>query len=1383
MKKVVKKKTSNKTKIVNKKLDRKGFTLIELLAVIAVLALVFSVAMYSVTSIVKAAKTKTYVTTRNEIEKAAGNFSLENSDEIFFVPSESNDIEYQCVSVKDLIDYGFLDNNVTKSHVSEDETVSVDSYVYLERDTKSKSVTKMNYVSAEGSVNMCANTVIASGKIRFTVIPDNKWTHEKDVTIKYTLSGLAKSSDKNDYVNLYSTDGSNWNEANSKQTLTVTTNTQIQAQIKNVPEDRVIVSENRSITMFDFDGPQIELVDSTTETKYVKGSTTVGIKISDCSREGTDCSGIDDITDNTVLKNQIVDGGKLKVYVNNKEVTNIKLTHATGNSKGRYNIKITTDENGPVKIEFFPGAFSDKTYDQKNYNSYTPLEPKIIFDNTPLQIDVQNSSEPLSEKQIVKLTCRDNNPGITYYYGKTAPTSSTVFRSDLDSVLDTSYNNKYKLSIDNIEVTSAGTYYFACRDASNNMSKVSVQYFKYTVNSYLNSITGTEGTYNTSNYDQVNVGNYLGVKDMELSFIELLNTNNVGKQFIKNPGSSLEKYKGYSINTSAGATAVLLDGLVKLTENNVTYSLWFNRNKVKISFNVNGGELASTSQLLSLDDDGTVLKNDKVLYQTIKYGGTLSSTGLYNYCNEEFINILKSGSLGVSNNQWKCYSGCTTSNATFSHAGTQYAASDFCDASTSDCTVKLKVNWEEIKYGISLDYKYGACRFYNNTDKNNKDTVTNIGYSQEFTLGNPCKKIKYKGNVNSTQNNDCKNPSVSSTEYSFKFDGWSINGNKSFNTETKYSKLTEKNNDTVSFVANWSLDPSVQIKLPTVTKSGCKCYWSLENNVTNTYDYNSGQTITKGINPNAEANNGGYIVVNLYSVCFKEDIDADRCYYNTENKNDANNGNLYHITTCQGDNDKPCSYNQKNNSPASGTVLRKWLNSEKSDNYNKCKYTVTYNCTENGGTTKNSTASYNYATSPDLSKKCTKSGWTFVGWNTNKNAHNAISASSLEKKTQTLYAIYKKQIRTMFYGENYGLSTPSGIKLSNYSNVTFACVKDDKSCTSKCQKCSSTCMLYNKDTKCTAISPDIVKSSKTFFSVSKADYEEYNASTHIKENTVFSSPDVTDGIKYYFVPHDRINGIRYKCDVYHDGDGKWRSRLDIFNITICDGKTCNYNSLNGISKSSTVERSQLHFDPDDACKAEYYSSSDLRCNSGASSSLTKKATVSGCKKLSLYRTTTKVTSNGANSWYYVPAQKCYIDGSSLQSSKPSSCSSGSSSSSSSSSGSGSYHVTICSDGGFLTSTMSYGCNTVYYSSIKYLQPYLRETFYRAGCYASSAGGYTSYLDASDNGKTLNVGWTCGGNSGACYSCTNRLGSYQWYTRTPSNECVSQIKVGNGNCTK
>ena len=106
-------------------------------------------------------------------------------------------------------------------------------------------------------------------------------------------------------------------------------------------------------------------------------------------------------------------------------------------------------------------------------------------------------------------------------------------------------------------------------------------------------------------------------------------------------------------------------------------------------------------------------------------------------------------------------------------------------------------------------------------------------------------------------------------------------------------------------------------------------------------------------------------------------------------------------------------------------------------------YNVNYDCTTNGGSGTIASVKVNYNASVDLTKTCTpKTGYTLVGWNTNKSATSKLDSLKMGTSNITLYAIYKKNVAATFYYYN------SGIK-----NV------------------SSSCDLYNNNTSCSATVP------------------------------------------------------------------------------------------------------------------------------------------------------------------------------------------------------------------------------------------------------------------------------------------------------------------------
>lgn len=86
------------------------------------------------------------------------------------------------------------------------------------------------------------------------------------------------------------------------------------------------------------------------------------------------------------------------------------------------------------------------------------------------------------------------------------------------------------------------------------------------------------------------------------------------------------------------------------------------------------------------------------------------------------------------------------------------------------------------------------------------------------------------------------------------------------------------------------------------------------------------------------------------------------------------------------------------------------------DNPVVAQYNVTYNYSENGGTSADKkSVKLEEGKSIDLSVKATKEGYTFVGWNTNKDARTGLNSLIMGKKDVTLYAIYSKVVTATFY--------------------------------------------------------------------------------------------------------------------------------------------------------------------------------------------------------------------------------------------------------------------------------------------------------------------------------------------------------------------------------
>ena len=101
--------------------------------------------------------------------------------------------------------------------------------------------------------------------------------------------------------------------------------------------------------------------------------------------------------------------------------------------------------------------------------------------------------------------------------------------------------------------------------------------------------------------------------------------------------------------------------------------------------------------------------------------------------------------------------------------------------------------------------------------------------------------------------------------------------------------------------------------------------------------------------------------------------------------------------------------------------------------YTRNSYTVTYDATTNGGSTATQTSSVLYGGKADLTKKAEKTGYEFVGWNTNKDATSALTSYEPVTGNVTLYAIYSKTLTATF---NYYNSKSETKSVTIYNNAT-----------------------------------------------------------------------------------------------------------------------------------------------------------------------------------------------------------------------------------------------------------------------------------------------------------------------------------------------------------
>ena len=171
--------------------------------------------------------------------------------------------------------------------------------------------------------------------------------------------------------------------------------------------------------------------------------------------------------------------------------------------------------------------------------------------------------------------------------------------------------------------------------------------------------------------------------------------------------------------SSSGATTVsYTPGTTYTPTSDLTlYAIW-KINKVNFKFSTNGGTVQATSSnsgntyKWKQDSNGIISRTDpngstySEVFYTLDYGANTNSSGFPNYNNSGFLNITYSGYSAPENYEWKCLSGCFTNGKLFNQDSV-YKASDLCDASSSDCTVVLGVNWKQVQT-ITYDANGGS---------------------------------------------------------------------------------------------------------------------------------------------------------------------------------------------------------------------------------------------------------------------------------------------------------------------------------------------------------------------------------------------------------------------------------------------------------------------------------------------------------------------------------------------------------------------------------------------------------------------------------------------------------------------------------------------------
>lgn len=217
-----------------KKKKNGGFTLVELLAVLAVLSLISSMAVILMMDIIDKANKKSMDTTINNVLTMAESYVIENPENSIWKPtqcsdSNDNDCEYKCVTMANMIELRYFNNDILNSNKDDDIKFTKNDSVYVERDSVTKTIKNKSLDDPNCSAN-------AIGNINFIVSPTG-WSREKTITIEYELNADVNMNDAK-YSYYYLSSAGNQNNSNlsfdsliEKEKLTINSNGSLSATI------------------------------------------------------------------------------------------------------------------------------------------------------------------------------------------------------------------------------------------------------------------------------------------------------------------------------------------------------------------------------------------------------------------------------------------------------------------------------------------------------------------------------------------------------------------------------------------------------------------------------------------------------------------------------------------------------------------------------------------------------------------------------------------------------------------------------------------------------------------------------------------------------------------------------------------------------------------------------------------------------------------------------------------------------------------------------------------------------------------------------------------------------------------------------------------------
>ena len=817
-----------------KQLNNKGFTLIELLATIAIIGLVIGLSTFGIIKIVENSKNKAKDISMDSIKSSARIYSEEASSSDW-KNITNEDYKYFCVTIQELINKGLLKEKEIKNL-----DITKTNYVAVMKNKLTETVEKEEIISSDINNNLfkiCTGSIVNEQvKTRPILNESTNYTDEIDIPFvpaKFSDESIdengnkvtPKITGKECYYGATSSnlttegqikDNSNICKIDSENGGLENNNTYYVKVCTITKKGSRICSNAKSYTSANFKKPTITINNNVTITYYddnIKSgaghyfkSTLDGTSTSEVQKcdNSFNCeeSSTTSITKDTWYKTN--DSSVTLTYQNSGDgrVT-ARITDRSGNSKETQKYisiyKVTFNKGTADKIDGITTNVSklcvaetgktctikSPTIEKANYTVIgwnTNSSAKTSSWNVGVEKNISNNSTYYPILRINKVYIRFNTNG-----GTVTPETTTA------------KGNIYKWKTDSNGLISR---------TNANGSTYSSDFFSINYGSE----TGSDGltNYNNSKYLKITKTGYSAVSGSE--WICQSGCTTSGKTFSQTSVYSASDF----CDASNGDCTVVLG---------VNWRI----NKVYIKLKPNGGTNASTNTNYGVNENGYITYKGSDIIHTINYGEKMTTDGLLNYNSSSYLNIKKTGYNAVFEKEWICSSGCV-SGRTFNQAY-QYSASYFCDASTKDCTVELKVNWiPTISINLSTDKTYCSGKTLTLTCGAGTATIVDNGST---TTGN----LKTSQNLNTTRSGNisttvtCKDSSgnTNSKTYYFKVAAKTYKCTKSYDKcpsgYSEYSggsyncrKLTSTTNATCSKKCS-------SIKSSTTCNNYSKCEW------------------------------------------------------------------------------------------------------------------------------------------------------------------------------------------------------------------------------------------------------------------------------------------------------------------------------------------------------------------------------------------------------------------------------------------------------------------------------------------------------------------------------------------------------------------------------